>query len=91
MRNYRFQCGYKCYRLLACKNTKQNGLDFRTLTNNRNQAETGLTAQKFEYLSSTIPTQSQIVIAGAGSVANSVAYHLVLHGWKDVLILEQNW
>ncbi|KAK2577534.1 hypothetical protein KPH14_003619 [Odynerus spinipes] len=32
----------------------------------------------------------KIVIAGAGMVANSVAYHLVLNGWHDVLVLEQN-
>lgn len=37
-----------------------------------------------------LPSQSQIVIAGAGTVANSVAYHLVLNGWNDVLVLEQN-
>ncbi|CAK9801517.1 Pyruvate dehydrogenase phosphatase regulatory subunit, mitochondrial [Anthophora plagiata] len=37
-----------------------------------------------------LPSQSQIVIAGAGTVANSVAYHLVLKGWNDVLVLEQN-
>ncbi|XP_029170477.1 pyruvate dehydrogenase phosphatase regulatory subunit, mitochondrial-like [Nylanderia fulva] len=40
--------------------------------------------------SSQLPSQSQIVIAGAGTVANSVAYHLVLNGWNDVLVLEQN-
>ncbi|KAL2740406.1 hypothetical protein V1478_000547 [Vespula squamosa] len=38
----------------------------------------------------TLPSQSQIVIAGAGTVANSVAYHLVLNGWHDVLVLEQS-
>lgn len=37
-----------------------------------------------------LPSQSQIIIAGAGTVANSVAYHLVLNGWNDVLVLEQN-
>lgn len=37
-----------------------------------------------------LPSQSQIVIAGAGTVANSVAYHLVLNGWNDVLVLEQD-
>lgn len=37
-----------------------------------------------------LPSQSQIVIAGAGTVANSVAYHLVLNGWNDVLVLEQS-
>lgn len=40
--------------------------------------------------STLVPSQSQIVIAGAGIVANSVAYHLVLNGWRDILILEQN-
>lgn len=39
---------------------------------------------------STLPSQSRIVIAGAGTVANSVAYHLVFNGWTDVLILEQS-
>ncbi|XP_043508700.1 pyruvate dehydrogenase phosphatase regulatory subunit, mitochondrial-like isoform X2 [Frieseomelitta varia] len=38
----------------------------------------------------TLPSQSQIIIAGAGTVANSVAYHLVVNGWNDVLVLEQN-
>ncbi|XP_020283596.1 pyruvate dehydrogenase phosphatase regulatory subunit, mitochondrial-like [Pseudomyrmex gracilis] len=37
-----------------------------------------------------LPSQSQIIIAGAGTVANSVAYHLILNGWNDVLVLEQN-
>ncbi|KOC68604.1 Pyruvate dehydrogenase phosphatase regulatory subunit, mitochondrial [Habropoda laboriosa] len=37
-----------------------------------------------------LPSQSQIVIAGAGTVANSVAYHLIVKGWNDVLVLEQN-
>ncbi|XP_076174249.1 pyruvate dehydrogenase phosphatase regulatory subunit, mitochondrial-like [Ptiloglossa arizonensis] len=38
----------------------------------------------------TLPSQSQIVIAGAGTVANSVAYHLVINGWTDILVLEQD-
>lgn len=33
---------------------------------------------------------TKIVIAGARIVANSVAYHLVINGWNDILILEQN-
>lgn len=41
-------------------------------------------------LHTTLPSQSQIIIAGAGTVANSVAYHLVVNGWNDVLVLEQN-
>ncbi|XP_050314039.1 pyruvate dehydrogenase phosphatase regulatory subunit, mitochondrial-like isoform X1 [Anthonomus grandis grandis] len=38
----------------------------------------------------TLPTQARIVIAGAGVVANSVAYHLVKHGWNDITVIEQN-
>ncbi|XP_015510109.2 pyruvate dehydrogenase phosphatase regulatory subunit, mitochondrial-like isoform X1 [Neodiprion pinetum] len=38
---------------------------------------------------SVLPSQVQVVIAGAGTVANSVAYHLVQNGWNDVLVLEQ--
>ncbi|RZC36002.1 pyruvate dehydrogenase phosphatase regulatory subunit, mitochondrial-like [Asbolus verrucosus] len=39
--------------------------------------------------SNTPPTQARIVIAGAGVVANSVAYHLVQNGWNDLIVLEQ--
>lgn len=38
----------------------------------------------------SLPSHARIVIAGAGTVANSVAYHLVLKGWTDVIVLEQN-
>lgn len=37
-----------------------------------------------------LPPQTRVVIVGAGVVANSVAYHLSLNGWKDVVVLEQN-
>ncbi|XP_029676057.1 pyruvate dehydrogenase phosphatase regulatory subunit, mitochondrial-like [Formica exsecta] len=56
-------------------------------------AERKLSAGKKSYSSENsphLPSQSQIVIAGAGTVANSVAYHLILNGWNDVLVLEQN-
>lgn len=43
-----------------------------------------------KYCNNSFPTQAQVVIAGAGVVANSVAYHLVKNGWKDIVILEQN-
>ncbi|CAH0562194.1 unnamed protein product [Brassicogethes aeneus] len=36
-----------------------------------------------------LPTQAQVVIAGAGVVANSVAYHLVQNGWNDIVVVEQ--
>ena len=35
-------------------------------------------------------TQAQVIIAGAGVVGNSIAYHLVQNGWRDVMVLEQN-
>ncbi|CAG9759384.1 unnamed protein product [Ceutorhynchus assimilis] len=39
--------------------------------------------------SNAYPTQCRVLIAGAGVVANSVAYHLVQSGWNDVIIVEQ--
>ncbi|XP_043785257.1 pyruvate dehydrogenase phosphatase regulatory subunit, mitochondrial-like isoform X3 [Apis laboriosa] len=48
------------------------------------------TLQQFPFHTTILPSQSQIIIAGAGIVANSVAYHLVINGWNDILILEQN-
>ncbi|XP_064639761.1 pyruvate dehydrogenase phosphatase regulatory subunit, mitochondrial-like isoform X2 [Lineus longissimus] len=36
-----------------------------------------------------VPSQAQIVVCGGGVVGCSVAYHLALEGWKDVIILEQ--
>lgn len=39
---------------------------------------------------SVLPTQARVVIAGAGVVGNSIAYHLSKNGWKDVLVCEQN-
>lgn len=36
-----------------------------------------------------LPKQTQVVVCGAGTVANSVAYHLVQNGWNDILVLEQ--
>ncbi|XP_043263332.1 pyruvate dehydrogenase phosphatase regulatory subunit, mitochondrial-like [Colletes gigas] len=44
----------------------------------------------FSSEATVLPSQSQIVIAGAGTVANSVAYHLVINGWNDILVLEQD-
>ena len=36
-----------------------------------------------------LPVSAEIVIAGAGAVGSSVAYHLAKLGWRDVLVLEQ--
>lgn len=36
------------------------------------------------------PTQAQVVIIGGGVGGCSIAYHLTLMGWKDVVILERH-
>ncbi|XP_058799373.1 pyruvate dehydrogenase phosphatase regulatory subunit, mitochondrial-like [Phymastichus coffea] len=68
---------------LTYKNFKKNysGVTCRQLSYNYDS---------YNNSSTVLPSQSQIVIAGAGTVANSVAYHLALNGWNDVLVLEQN-
>ena len=38
---------------------------------------------------SVLPTQAQVIICGAGSVANSVAYHLIENGWSDVVLIDK--
>ncbi|XP_017884965.1 pyruvate dehydrogenase phosphatase regulatory subunit, mitochondrial-like [Ceratina calcarata] len=60
-------------------NTKRNGVNKRFYHDSH-----------FPLHTTILPSQSRIVIAGAGTVANSVAYHLVINGWNDVLVLEQN-
>ncbi len=39
---------------------------------------------------SELPTQAQVVIIGGGVGGASIAYHLTLMGWKDVVILERH-
>ena len=36
-----------------------------------------------------LPTQGNVVVIGAGIVGNSIAYHLALHGWKDIVLLDK--
>lgn len=36
-----------------------------------------------------LPSHARVVICGAGAVANSVAYHLIQNGWKDIVVVEQ--
>ena len=36
------------------------------------------------------PSEAQVVIVGGGIVGCSVAYHLTLRGWTDVVLLERN-
>ncbi|KAF2356784.1 FAD dependent oxidoreductase [Trinorchestia longiramus] len=38
---------------------------------------------------SSLPSQAQVVVCGAGIVGNSIAYHLTREGWRDVLVLEK--
>lgn len=36
-----------------------------------------------------LPKRAQVVIVGGGIVGCSIAYHLTLRGWKDVILLER--
>jgi glycine cleavage system aminomethyltransferase T/glycine/D-amino acid oxidase-like deaminating enzyme len=38
---------------------------------------------------SPVPSRAEVVIIGGGVIGTSVAYHLALLGWRDVLLLEQ--
>jgi len=39
---------------------------------------------------SKLPSHARVVVIGGGVVGCSVLYHLTLHGWKDVVLLEKN-
>ncbi|MFN8454266.1 MAG: FAD-dependent oxidoreductase [Anaerolineae bacterium] len=39
---------------------------------------------------SNLPSHAQVVIIGGGVGGCSIAYHLTLMGWKDVVVLERN-
>jgi threonine dehydrogenase-like Zn-dependent dehydrogenase len=36
-----------------------------------------------------LPSQARVVVCGGGVIGTSVAYHLSLRGWNDVVVLEQ--
>ena len=36
-----------------------------------------------------LPAHAQVLVAGAGLIGNSVAYHLVQNGWSDVVIIDR--
>ena len=40
--------------------------------------------------SKSLPSQTQVVIAGGGIIGCSIAYHLTRLGWKDVIVLERD-
>lgn len=37
----------------------------------------------------SLPREARVVICGSGIVGNSVAFHLVEKGWRDVVVLDQ--
>ncbi|MCA9985394.1 MAG: FAD-dependent oxidoreductase [Anaerolineales bacterium] len=38
----------------------------------------------------TVPSQARVVIVGGGIIGCSIAYHLALMGWRDVVLLERD-
>ena len=40
--------------------------------------------------SPTIPAHARVVVVGGGVIGTSVAYHLALMGWKDIVLLERD-
>lgn len=36
-----------------------------------------------------LPSQAQVVVCGGGAIGASVALHLAMEGWKDVVLIEQ--
>src|SRR5690242_5197882 len=40
--------------------------------------------------SMTLPSHAQVVVVGGGVIGTSVAYHLALMGWKDIVLLERD-
>lgn len=40
-------------------------------------------------LDRVVPKSARVVICGAGVIGNSIAYHLVNRGWKDIVVLDK--
>jgi heterotetrameric sarcosine oxidase gamma subunit len=40
--------------------------------------------------SQSLPSQARVVVVGGGVIGTSVAYHLALAGWQDVVLLERD-
>ena len=40
--------------------------------------------------SSSLPDHARVVVVGGGVIGTSVAYHLALMGWKDIVLLERD-
>jgi len=41
-------------------------------------------------LLTSLPSHARVVVVGAGVIGTSVAYHLALMGWKDIILLERD-
>jgi glycine cleavage system aminomethyltransferase T/glycine/D-amino acid oxidase-like deaminating enzyme len=39
---------------------------------------------------SKLPSEARVVVVGGGIIGTSVAYHLALMGWKDIVLLEKD-
>jgi glycine/D-amino acid oxidase-like deaminating enzyme len=37
-----------------------------------------------------LPADARVVVIGGGIIGTSVAYHLALHGWQDIVLLERD-
>ena len=55
------------------------------------QLTPGVTSVRYQHniTLSQLPSHAQVVIAGAGMIGNSIAYHLVKKGWNDVVIIDK--
>src|SRR5207237_2197028 len=38
----------------------------------------------------TLPSHARVIVVGGGVIGTSVAYHLALLGWKDIILLERD-
>src|SRR5947209_1123459 len=38
---------------------------------------------------SSLPSQARVVVIGAGIVGNSMAYHLAMQGWKEIVLIDK--
>ena len=49
-----------------------------------------ISSSKAKEENSKLPSHARVVVIGGGVVGCSILYHLTLHGWKDVVLLEKN-
>jgi len=61
----------------------------RLRTYGHNFASVSAQTKEVRIPESELPKHAQVVIAGAGMIGNSVAYHLVQQGWSDIVIIDK--